>query len=68
MNQGSNINNLINEKIINKINSEIEKGFTDLKDLKKRLPEKITYPLIRIALRNIKFTSGLYFSRYQYNA
>ncbi len=63
---GININNLINEENINKINSEIEKGFIDLKDLKKRLPEEISYPLIRIAVAKHKFTSVLYSSRYQY--
>ncbi|MGB8317185.1 MAG: RecQ family ATP-dependent DNA helicase [Ignavibacteriaceae bacterium] len=61
-----NIKNLIGEQEINKINSEIEKGFTDLKDLKKRLPEEITYPLIRIAVAKHKFTSGSFPSRYQY--
>ena len=65
-----NINNLIDEESINKINSEIEKGFTDLKDLKKRLPPEMSYPLIRIATAKYKFTSGhqssFYSSRYQY--
>ena len=60
------IKNLISEENFNKINSEIEKGFTDLKDLKKRLPEEISYPLIRIAVAKHKFTSGFYSSRYQY--
>ncbi len=61
-----NIKNLIGEKDINKINSEIEKGFTDLKDLKKRLPEEISYPLIRIAVAKHKFISGSLSSMYQY--
>jgi uncharacterized protein YpbB len=34
---------------------EIRKGYKDLKDLKKRLPEEITYPLIRIAVAKEKF-------------
>ena len=61
-----NINNLISEENINKINSVIEKGFTDLKDLKNRLPDEFSYPLIRIAVAKYKFTSGSYSSRYQY--
>ena len=63
---GININNLISEENINKINSVIEKGFTDLKDLKNRLPDEFSYPLIRIAVAKYKFTSGSYSSRYQY--
>jgi len=61
-----NINNLVEEKNINKINSEIEKGFTDLKDLKNRLPVEISYPIIRIAAAKYKFTSPSYSSKYQY--
>ena len=60
------ITNLISEENVYKINSEIAKGFTDLKDLKKRLPEEISYPLIRIAVAKHKFTSGSYSLRYQY--
>ena len=63
---GINITNLVSEEDINVINSEIEKGFADLKDLKKRLPENISYPLIRIAVAKYKFTSGSFSSRYQY--
>ncbi len=65
-----NINNLFSEENISKINIEIEKGFSDLKDLKKRLPQEISYPLIRIAVAKHKFTSFgqslNYSSEYQY--
>ena len=61
-----NIKNLISEEDIKMIYSEIDKGFTDLKDLKKRLPEEISYPLIRIAVAKYRFTSGSFSSRYQY--
>jgi len=37
------------------ITNEIKKGFSDLKDLKKRLPDKIGYPLLRIAVAMDKF-------------
>jgi uncharacterized protein YpbB len=40
------------------INTEIRKGFGDLKELKKRLPEEITYPLIRIAVAKEKFRNS----------
>ena len=60
-----NINNLIDEEKINKINSEIEKGFTDLKDLKKRLPAEISYPLIRIVVAKYKFIHEYNSPRYQ---
>ena len=63
---GININNLIDQENINKINGEIEKGFTDLKDLKKRLPSEISYPLIRIAVAKNKFTSDSYSSKFRY--
>ncbi|MEI7811920.1 MAG: RecQ family ATP-dependent DNA helicase [Ignavibacteria bacterium] len=39
---------------LEKINCEIERGFTDLKDLKSRLPEETGYPLIRIAVAKLK--------------
>ena len=61
-----NIKNLISKENIKMIYSEIDKGFTDLKDLKKRLPEKISYSLIRIAVAKYRFTSGSFSSRYQY--
>jgi len=37
------------------ITNEIKKGFSDLKDLKKRLPDEIGYPMIRIAVAMDKF-------------
>lgn len=36
---------------------EISKGFTDLKELKSRLPERIGFPLIRIAAAKLKKSS-----------
>jgi ATP-dependent DNA helicase RecQ len=56
---GININNIINKEDLEKIFSEIEKGFTDLKDLKKRLPPEISYPFIRIAAAKRKFASAV---------
>ncbi len=44
------ISKLYKKDELSKINEEIKKGFNDLKDLKQRLPENYTYPLIRIAV------------------
>jgi ATP-dependent DNA helicase, RecQ family len=48
------IDNLIDENSLQLIFKEIEKGFYDLKDIKSRLPENITYPIIRIAIAKKK--------------
>ncbi len=52
--------------MLDKLTSEIKKGYINLKDLKNRLTEDISYPLIRIAaakykasLTNERFTSRL---------
>ena len=52
-----NISHLFEKHQLEIINSELKKGFEDLKELKKRLPDEITYPLIRIAVAKNKFTS-----------
>jgi ATP-dependent DNA helicase RecQ len=39
--------------------NEIKNGYADLKELKKRLPQEITYPMIRIALAKYQATSVL---------
>ncbi|HEX2867481.1 MAG TPA: RecQ family ATP-dependent DNA helicase [Ignavibacteriales bacterium] len=45
---------LFSEDDYSKISEEIGKGFTDLKDLKSRLPERINFPLLRIAAAKMK--------------
>ncbi len=50
------IDKLYENDILDLILTEIKKGFDDLKDLKSRLPEKINYSLIRIAVAKNKFT------------
>ncbi len=49
------IENLFAAGELETINSEIFKGYKDLKDLKERLPEEITFSKIRIAAAKIKF-------------
>ena len=39
--------------------SEVRKGYQNLKELKERLPSKISYPQIRIAAAKYKFNSRL---------
>ncbi len=41
----------------NKINDEIKKGYSSLKEIKERLPNKITYAQIRIAVAKNKVTA-----------
>ncbi len=50
------INCLFEENLLKRINEEIENGYNNLKDLKQRLPEEATYPLIRIAVAKHKMT------------
>ena len=54
------ISHLYNKDIHELIYSEMKKGYENLKDLKKRLPSKITYPQIRIAAAKHKFNSQLH--------
>jgi ATP-dependent DNA helicase RecQ len=42
------------------IMNEIKKGYTDMKELRERLPGDAGYPFIRIALAKYKFTSPSY--------
>lgn len=51
------VSHLFNKEIYDKIYKEVEKGYDNLKELKERLPSRITYPQIRIAASKYKFTS-----------
>lgn len=51
-----NISNLFDVESINTIESEIKKGFTTLRGLKERLPNKITYAQLRIVVAKNKAT------------
>jgi ATP-dependent DNA helicase RecQ len=53
------ISSLIKKDILQTIFVEAEKGFANLKELKERLPSKITYPEIRIAIAQFKAASQL---------
>ncbi len=53
-----NIAHLYGKGQLETISAEIKKGFGDLKDLKKHLPDEITYPLIRIAVAKEKFRNS----------
>jgi hypothetical protein len=53
------INHLFGGNSFELIIKEIKNGFIDLKELKKRLPDEITYPMIRIATAKYKATSFL---------
>lgn len=55
----TNINHLFDGNTFDLIINEIKNGFTELKELKKHLPDEITYPLIRIAIAKYKVTSAL---------
>lgn len=48
------IEDLISAEILKIIESEIKIGFIDLKELKERLPEEISYPQIRIVVAKLK--------------
>jgi ATP-dependent DNA helicase RecQ len=48
------VTHLFLKDIYEQILSEAEKGFEKIKDLKERLPSKITYPQIRIALAKLR--------------
>ena len=56
------ISSLIREEILQTILDEAKKGFENLKELKERLPSKITYPEIRIAVAKLRAASQLPFS------
>ncbi len=48
------VRHLFDDDSLDLIYAEIKKGYTDLKDLKKRLPDKIIFPLLRIAVAKYK--------------
>jgi ATP-dependent DNA helicase RecQ len=48
------IGHLFNTNELKKINSQIEKGYVDLKDLKFRLDDSVSYPMLRIAVAKHK--------------
>ena len=54
---GIDIHSLIDKEIYKEIVTEADKGFNSIKELKERLPSKITYAQIRIALAKHKATS-----------
>jgi len=51
------ISKLVDDGVIKNVIVEAGKGFENLKDLKERLPSKITYPQIRIAIAKFKADS-----------
>jgi ATP-dependent DNA helicase RecQ len=51
------VNYLFTKNSLSEIFRELEKGYSGLKDLKQRLGDEITYPLIRIAIAKYKFSS-----------
>jgi ATP-dependent DNA helicase RecQ len=55
----TNVSHLFSEEAYNQIMTEVKKGYENLKDLKERLPSKITYPQIRIAAAKYKFSARL---------
>jgi ATP-dependent DNA helicase RecQ len=52
--QNVDISSLIKEETLQTILDEARKGFDNLKELKERLPSKITYPEIRIAVAKLR--------------
>ncbi|HSP88986.1 MAG TPA: helix-turn-helix domain-containing protein [Ignavibacteriaceae bacterium] len=59
------IEHLFNLNELKKINLEIEKGYDDLKDLKSRLDNSVSYPMLRIAVAKYKFSSLSLTPRYE---
>jgi ATP-dependent DNA helicase RecQ len=48
------ISSLIKNEVVQQIIEEVQKGFKNLKELKERLPSKVSYPEIRIAVAKFK--------------
>ena len=48
------ISYLVKNEVVQQIIEEAQKGFQNLKELKERLPSKLTYPEIRIAVAKFK--------------
>ncbi|HEY6436473.1 MAG TPA: helix-turn-helix domain-containing protein, partial [Ignavibacteriaceae bacterium] len=53
------ISSLIKKEIIQEILEKVEKGFDNLKELKEKLPSRITYPEIRIVIAKFRADSHL---------
>jgi hypothetical protein len=56
---GIDISSLIKKEIIQEVIDEVKKGFENLKELKERLPSRITYPEIRIAIAKFRVDSQI---------
>jgi predicted transcriptional regulator len=54
------ITKLYEGDLLETILNEISKGYTEMKELRERLPKEAGYPYIRIALAKYKFTSASY--------
>lgn len=54
----SDISYLIDSDLINAINIEMEKGFTDLKELKSRLTRDVSYAMLRIVAAKKKYSQS----------
>lgn len=52
------IDHLFDKDLLDRINNEIEKGYPDLKELKRRLKSEINYPLLRIAIAKRKYSKA----------
>ena len=53
------IKQLLKDEFIKTIYHEFRKGFSNLKELKERLPKEISYPIIRIAVAKFKAAASL---------
>ncbi len=53
------IDHLFNTNELKKIYSEIEKGYDDLKELRSRLNDSVSYPVLRIAVAKHRFSQSL---------
>ena len=51
---GTDISTLLSEELFQQISLQVKKGFSNLKELKKRLPEFISYAAIRIVIAKMK--------------
>ncbi len=51
------IDNLFDTKLKELIENEVNKGYSDLKELKSRLPLQVTYAMLRICIAKNRITS-----------
>ena len=56
---GIDISSLIKKEIIQEVIDEVKKGFENLKELKEKLPSRITYPEIRIVIAKFRVDSQI---------